>query len=153
MIDIIINEQRRIVLQDLCKNFIPYFLEQFNDCLTKNTAGTFSKTIKIDKLLTLDENNRRIKIKQSGINIYAPIIYQEFSDCLLKALRDRFGESYTITLKPTAYKALDKDIYGRATPMWSFSSTYTFTSTMENDMSDKIGEQVDADFLFQSVEN
>lgn len=147
MIDKTLNEQRRIVLQDLCEAFVPSFLEQFNDVLTQNTASTFSETIQIDELLTLDDKNRLIKIKQSGISVYAPLIYQEFSNCLHKALSGRFGDSYTITLEPSKRKALDKDIYGRETPMWSFSSTYTFTRIQ--DKTDNIEEQGVADFLFQ----
>lgn len=147
MMNDILSDQRQIVLQDLCKNFIPCFLEKFNDVLTQNPASPFSRRIQIDELKTLDDKNREIKIKQSGISIYAPTIYQEFSNCLLNALREKFGKSYTITLESSKDKALDKDIYGRDTPMWRFCATYTFTRII--DKTDNVEEQVDADFLFQ----
>ena len=104
MMNDILSDQHQIVLQDLCKNFIPCFLEKFNNVLTQNPASPFSRRIQIDELKTLDDKNREIKIKQ------------EFSNCLLNALREKFGKSYTITLESSKDKALDKDIYGRDTP-------------------------------------
>lgn len=41
MMNDILSDQRQIVLQDLCKNFIPCFLEKFNDVLPKTLLVPF----------------------------------------------------------------------------------------------------------------
>ena len=50
MMNDILSDQHQIVLQDLCKNFIPCFLEKFNNVLTQNPASPFSRRIQIDEL-------------------------------------------------------------------------------------------------------